>query len=219
MELTKENYYEHTEYMSASQFKDFLKCPACAMAKIKDEWQPKKSKRLLLGSYVDETLTGDAESRTKFWDENREDIIQKNGKLYAEFEYANQVIERISKQPLMMKYLNGENQVIMTGKIEGVPVKIKMDSYKPHKFIADLKYMRSLRSPNLFTPMIKYWGYDLQAAIYQEIVYQNTGERLPFVFVIATKENQHIWLWLKYHSLIWMQHLTLLKPELRNLTM
>jgi hypothetical protein len=89
----------------------------------------------------------------------------------------------------MMKYLSGGHQKIMTGEIEGVPFKIRMDSYKRGEFIADLKYMASLRSPNLFEPMVKYWGYDLQAACYQEIVRQNTGERLPFYFIVATKEK------------------------------
>jgi hypothetical protein len=89
----------------------------------------------------------------------------------------------------MMKYLDGEHQVIMTGEIEGVLFKIKMDSYKKGEYITDLKYMASLRSPNLFQPMVKYWGYDLQAAVYQEIVRQNTGDKLPFMFVVATKEN------------------------------
>ena len=93
------------------------------------------------------------------------------------------------EEPYQMHYLSGEHQVIMTGEIEGVPFKIKMDSYKPGEYITDLKYMASLRSPNLFTPMIEYWGYDLQAACYQEIVYQNTGKRLPFFFVVATKEK------------------------------
>ena len=37
--------------------------------------------------------------------------------------------------------------------------------------------------------MIKYWGYDIQAAVYQEIVRQNTGKTLPFYFVVATKEK------------------------------
>ena len=42
MKLTYLNYYSQNankEYMSYSQFKDFLKCPACAMAKIKGEWE------------------------------------------------------------------------------------------------------------------------------------------------------------------------------------
>ena len=64
-----------------------------------------------------------------------------------------------------------------------------MDSFNPEEYITDLKYMASLRSPNLFTPMIEYWQYDIQAACYQEIVYQNTGKRLPFYFDVATKEK------------------------------
>ena len=88
----------------------------------------------------------------------------------------------------MMKYLSGQKQKIMTGKIAGVPFKIKMDVYKKNEFITDLKYMASLRSPNLFDSMVKYWGYDKQGAVYQEVVRQNTGKRLPFFLNIGTKE-------------------------------
>ena len=89
----------------------------------------------------------------------------------------------------MMKYLSGQTQKIMTGTIGGIPWKIKMDSYKPGEFIADLKYLKDFRSPNLFENAIKYWGYDTQMAVYQEIVYQNTGLRLPTYLVIVTKES------------------------------
>ena len=37
---------------------------------------------------------------------------------------------------------------------------------------------------------IEAWGYDLQGAIYQEIVRQNTGERLPFGIIAATKQKE-----------------------------
>ena len=77
----------------------------------------------------------------------------------------------------------------MTGTIAGVPFKIKMDSYKKNEFIADLKYMSSLRSPNLFESIVKYWGSDIQGAVYQEVVRQNTENRLPFFLVMATKET------------------------------
>ena len=43
-----------------------------------------------------------------------------------------------------MKYLNGEHQVIMTGEINKVPVKIKIDSYFKDKCIVDLKCMASM---------------------------------------------------------------------------
>ena len=89
----------------------------------------------------------------------------------------------------MMKHFKSKHQFIMTGEIAGVQFKIKMDNYKPGEFISDGKYMSSLRSPNLFEPMVKYWGYDKQGAVYQEIVYQNTGKRLPFYLDIGTKET------------------------------
>ena len=218
MKLTNGNYYgakANQEFMSVSQFKDFLKCEAMAMAKIKGEYEQPKSSALLLGSFVDEMLTGTKKSQIKFIVENRSEIFQKNSKLskntdeeltcllndyladvfnadnkpYAEIVQALETIEKIKKQPLMMEHFESKHQVIMTGEIAGVPFKIKMDNYKPNEFIADGKYMSSLRSPNLFEPMVKYWGYDLQGAVYREIVYQNTGKRLPFYLDIATKEK------------------------------
>jgi hypothetical protein len=192
MKLTQQNYYgskANQQFMSVSQFKDFLKCPSMAMAKLKGEYVPEKSRALLLGSYVDEMLTGDEDSQLKFITENYDDLYKRGGQPYSDVSQANEAIARIRKQPLMMHYLSGKHQVIMTGEIEGVPFKIKMDSFDPNEYITDLKYMASLRSPNLFTPMVEYWGYDLQAACYQEIVYQNTGKRLPFYFDVATKER------------------------------
>lgn len=192
MKLTQRNYYGQKasqEYMSVSQFKDFLKCPAMAMAKLYGEYEPERGRALVLGSLVDEMLTGTVKSQAKFLEENRSELFKKNGEPYADVEQALETVNRVGKQPLMMHYLGGKHQTIMTGEIDGVPFKIKMDSYKPDEFISDLKYMASLRSPNLFTPMVEYWGYDLQAACYQEIVYQNTGKRLPFYFVVATKEK------------------------------
>lgn len=192
MKLTQNNYYSRSAnlaYFSVSQFKSFLDCEAAAMAELKGEYTPQKGRALLLGSYVDEMLTGTYESQKKFILENESDLFKKNGDLYADVMQAAETVERIRAQPLMMKYLDGEHQTIMTGEIEGVPFKIKMDCYRPGEFITDFKYMASLRSPNLFESFVSYWGYDLQAAVYQEIVYQNTGYRLPFIFDVATKEN------------------------------
>ena len=216
--LTNKNYYSakaNKEFMSVSQFKDFQRCEAMAMAKLKGEYEQPKSSALLLGSFVDEMLTGTKKSQIKFIVDNRLEIFQKSSKLskntdeelacllndyltdifnaenkpYAEIVQALETIEKIKKQPLMMQHFKSKHQVIMTGEIAGVPFKIKMDNYKPNEFISDGKYMASLRSPNLFEPMVKYWGYDIQGAVYQEIVYQNTGKRLPFYLDIATKEK------------------------------
>jgi hypothetical protein len=192
MKLNQKNYFSKEaslEYMSVSQYKAFCKCEAKAMAELNGEYEAPKSSALLLGSFVDEMLTGTKKSQAKFIEDNYSELFKKNGEPYADTAKAMAAIERVKKQPLMMQYLKGQHQKIMTGTIEGVPFKIKMDSYKPGEFIADLKYMASLRSPNLFEPMVKYWNYIAQGAVYQEIVYQNTGKRLPFYLVIATKET------------------------------
>ena len=217
MKLTSRTYYgtkANDYYMSASQFKDFRKCEAMAMAKITGEYESPPSKALLLGSFVDEMLTGTKRSREAFLFENRSELFQKSSKIskmsdkeflsylssesdifcgdnkpYADIVQALDTIERVKKQPLMMKHFKSRHQVIMTGEIAGVPFKIRMDNYKPGEFISDGKYMSSLRSPNLFEPLVKFWGYDIQGAIYQEIVRQNTGKRLPFYLDIATKET------------------------------
>ena len=192
MKLTQANYYSkkaNMAYFSTSQFKDFMKCPAMAMAKLSGEYEEEYGRALLLGSYVDEMLTGTRKSQMKFLEENNSELFKKNGEPYADVQQAIETIERVRKQPKMMHYLSGKHQAIMTGEIEGVPFKIKMDSFDPDEYITDLKYMASLRSPNLFQSMIKYGGYDLQAAVYQEIVRQNIGKRLPFYFDVATKEK------------------------------
>ena len=206
-------------YFSVSQFKAFQKCPAAAMAELRGEFAPPKGRALLLGSYFDEMLTGTPNSQAKFIAENYTELFQKSSKIlsalgklktvkerkdfisgltnifnfdnkpFADVVQANETLECFRQQPRMMHYISGKHQVIMTGEIEGVPFKIKMDSFDPNEFICDLKYTASLRSPNLFTPLIEYWGYDMQAACYQEIVRQNIGKRLPFFFDVATKEN------------------------------
>lgn len=192
MTMNESTYYSkdaNLKYMSVSQVKNFQKCEAAAMAELTGEYTPERGRALLLGSFVDEMLTGTEDSQAEFLTKSRNELFKKNGDPYADVQQATEAIDRVKKQPVMMKYLGGEHQTIMTGEIEGVPFKIKMDSYQPGAFIADLKYMASLRSPNLFQPMIGYWGYDIQAACYQEIVRQNTGVRLPFYFVVATKEK------------------------------
>lgn len=192
MKLTESNYYSQEasrSYFSVSQFKAFRECEAAAIAELNGEYEPERGRELLLGSYVDEMLTGDLESQETFIAANDSELFKKNGDPYADVQRAMEAVVRVKSQPLMMEYLDGEHQRIMTGEIEGVPFKIKMDSYRPGEFIADLKYMASLRSPNLFDSIISYWGYDLQAAAYQEIVRQNTGDKLPFIFVVATKEK------------------------------
>ena len=191
MKLTKRNYFSrkaNREFMSVSQFKAFSKCQASALAEINGKYEREKTTALLVGSYVDSYFEGTLKS---FKNQNPE-IFKKDGTLKAEYLQAESIIERIKKDKLFMEYMSGKKQVIMTGEISGVPVKIKIDSYLPDK-IVDLKIMRDFEAVNDpekgRIPWFEAWGYDLQGAVYQEVVRQNTGLQLPFYLAAATKEK------------------------------
>lgn len=191
MKLTHKNYFSkkaNAEYMSVSQFKSFEKCQATALAEIKGKYEREETSALLVGSYVDSYFEG---TLTQFIEQHPE-IVKRDGTLKAEYIQADAIIERIKRDRLFMKYMSGLKQVIMTGEICGVPVKIKVDSLLPDK-IVDLKIMRDFEnvydSEKGSLPYFEAWGYDLQAAVYQEIVRQNTGKVLPFYLAAATKEK------------------------------
>ena len=81
MTFTEDTYYgqkANREFMSVSQFKSFQKCEASAMAVLKGEYVPERGRALILGSYVDEMLTGTEESRVKFLLENKDELFKKN---------------------------------------------------------------------------------------------------------------------------------------------
>ena len=198
-ELTSENYYSdiaNYEYMSVSQFKDFVGtygkvgCEEYAMAKIQGKFREPNRTALLEGSYVDAFYEGTLD---KFKEEHPEMFTQK-GELRSNFAKAERAIARSMRDPLFQEYMSGEKQVIMTGELFGTKWKIKMDSYHPGKAIVDLKYMQSLTKfgyvPDIgYLDFVRYWGYDVQGAIYQEIVRQNTGKKLPFYIAGISKEE------------------------------
>lgn len=200
MQLTAENYYSqeaNREYLSVSQFKDFvgtygrLGCEFTALEKIEERWENEKSTALMVGSYVDAYFEGTLE---KFKAENPT-LFKKDGSLKAEYVKANEIIARIERDEYFMKYMSGQKQVIMTGELFGAKWKIKIDSFIPDTAIVDLKVMASITDLKWvkdlgYLDFVRYWGYDIQGAIYQEIVRQNTGKKLPFYIAGATKEKE-----------------------------
>lgn len=191
MKLTQRNYFSKKaslEYMSVSQFKAFERCQHSALAEINGKYEREETTALLVGSYVDSYFEG----TLKEFKAAHPDIFKKDGTLKADYTQAEAIIQRIKKDKLFMQYMSGLKQVIMTGEICGVPIKIKVDSLLPDK-IVDLKIMRDFA--NIYDaekgslPYFEAWGYDLQGAVYQEIVRQNTGKTLPFYLAAATKEK------------------------------
>ena len=189
--VTQDNYFAQDtqeQYMSVSQFKTFQKCEFMGMEELRCRYVRPTTTALLVGSYVDAYFDGTLDTFKTY----HPGLFKRDGELKAEYQQADQIIVRIERDAMFMRYMDGESQVVMTGEIEGVPVKVKIDSYHAGKAIVDLKIMRDF-SP-VYVPaqgrlnFIEAWQYDLQGAVYQEIVRQNTGQTLPFFIAAATKE-------------------------------
>lgn len=181
MKLTAENYYSqeaNEQYFSVSQYKDFMKCEAMALAKIRGQYRQPTTRALLVGSFVDSYFEGMLQ---KFMQENPELFTRKN-ELRSEFRKANEIIGRVQADPLFMQFMSGEKQVIMTFELLGHLWKMKMDSYSAGICITDLKVVANFKS-------LPLWRYDLQGAVYQAGVEAVTRERLPFYLAVATKER------------------------------
>ena len=179
--LNQDNYYSqeaNEQYFSVSQYKDFMKCEAMAMAKISGIYKPEITKAMLIGSFVDAYFEGTLEQFKK----DNPAVFTRRNELKSEFRKANEIIARIKSDELFMKFMSGDKQRIMTFELFDVPWKMKMDSYLQGICITDLKIVANFRT-------LPFWRYDLQGAVYQKGVELVDGEQLPFYLAAATKES------------------------------
>lgn len=197
---TEANY----EYMSASQLKAFLGTPgisACeerALADLNGQYVRADNKALTLGSYVDVMLTGTEAEQHEFREAHPEMISSRGptkGQLKAEYRTANDMVARAFADAdnggIFMKALTGEQQKVVTGEIHGHKFKARLDVLGDG-FITDLKTVESVNRRYYndgYWDFISWWGYDMQGAIYQELVYQNTGNRWPFYIAALSKQT------------------------------
>lgn len=210
MNLNESNYFSQEasqHYMSASQLKRFMLCESLALAEIRGDFIREETTSLLVGGFVDAHFSGTLSQYTAAHPQ----IYTNKGTLRADFQQALELIDFIQADPLMMAMMQGDLQRILTGEIAGVPFRGKLDvllSAKQCRHIAtlypdlaeyllmadgaivDLKIMRDLNA--VFVPgagrqsFIAAWQYDLQLAIYQELI----SQKLPCFILAATKEKQ-----------------------------
>ena len=192
--ISEKNYFSpemNKRYFSVSQFKSFMKCEAATMAEIYGEYRREPTDSQLVGSYVDAWMSCDLDGFIL----DHPEVVKRDGTLKAQFNRADEIINRINRDEVFMDYLDGEHQVIMTAELFGYPWKIKIDSYKPGKVITDLKVMKDFDT--VYVPgegrlsWIGAWGYDIQGAVYQRIeqIVSGRDDPLPFVLAAVTKEK------------------------------
>lgn len=175
MELTADNYYSqeaNLEYMSVSQYKDFVKCEAAALAKLNGSYTDMKHEALLVGSYVHAALES-AEAFEEFKRCNPE-IYTAKKELKAPFRTADIMIKAVLEDDLCNKVLEGEKETILTAEIFGVMWKAKIDvlSRENGRF-TDIKTVKGIREKywdgTKYVSFIQMYGYDIQMAMYAEI--------------------------------------------------
>lgn len=208
--LDDSTYYSieaNKRYCSASQFKDIHGCPflpgceARAMATINGEYEREVTNALLVGSILDALWENDD---PQYIAERFPDCISSRGatkgQLKSEFQLALKMYQVGLNSKTFCAYMSGNKQTIMVGTIADLPYKIKIDSFIDGKAIVDLKTTKTLdRTERTFVKdsgerltFFRGYGYDIQLAIYREIVRQNTGEILRCYLACVDKEKHPI---------------------------
>lgn len=209
--VTAANYFDpeiEMVYMGSSQIKNFMRCEAAELSRLRGEYITPVTTAMLVGSYVDAHFEGTLD----IFKAQHPELFKRDGNLKAEFSRAERIIDRMERDELYMLLMSGQKQAIRTGEIAGVPVKIKIDSLLDASIcreiarrfpeasgalglcvgaIVDQKVMRSLEDvwdpeERERVPWWKAWRYDIQGAVYQAV----EGHLLPFILAGGTKEEE-----------------------------
>lgn len=182
MKLTGDNYFSleaNARYLSVSQYKSFLACEAKTLAGIKGEYiSTHKTEALMFGSLLHKWNEGE-EAFIQF-QTNNPDLRCKTGKnkgeLKASYKKVYTLIDKINKDKLFQKALEGEKEIIFTTEMFGIDWKICIDSYNPDAgYFTDLKAVASLHDTywnhdyQKHVDFITHYKYDFQMVIYAEI--------------------------------------------------
>lgn len=140
-QLTEESYYSPAAdklFRSVSQLKNtedlcagIRGCEARELARLNGEWEEPTSDALLIGSAVD-AMMDSPEVYQKWKIEHPECVSSRGatkGQLKTNFIHAEEMVDRVRKDPLFMLMMSGEKQKIVTGTIGEEPFKAKLDSF------------------------------------------------------------------------------------------
>lgn len=208
MDLLGEDYYSAAsarQYWSISQYKRFRECEARALAELEGEWEDQRDNTALLVGNMVHSYFESPEAHKKFMDENADAMISKAGKtkgqLKADFLVGQRMIERLESDKQFMEYYVGRKEVAVTGEIEGVEFKGKIDCLNVEKgYFVDIKTTKSdidsmvwvqdeASGRNIQVRWFEAWGYILQMAAYKKMLEEKYGKEFTPVIYAVTKES------------------------------
>lgn len=209
MILTRDNYYTPEAdwaYMSCSQYQGWCECEARQMAKMQGRWVEEPREAFLVGNYFHSYFES-PEAHEAFCRENAGKIyktktvkgeIVVTGK-YAPYVQADQMIQTAEGDPLIRSLIDmpGENEIVMTGTLFGVPWRVRMDRYVPNgRLIIDYKTVANINELK-WDPVVREkvtfldaYGYMMRAAVYSEIEKQTKGKSTDPHFIIIAISKQ-----------------------------
>lgn len=104
-----------------------------------------------------------------------------------DFELVTNIKKSVLSSPKINQMLkNGQAEHTIFWEFEGVKFKCRIDFLSP-KFILDLKSTKDAK-PDSFAKDCINLNYHLQLALYQECVFQTTGNRLPVIIFAIEKD-------------------------------
>lgn len=208
MDLLGKDYYSvdsARRYWSISQYKRFRECEARALAELEGEWEDQRDNTALLVGNMVHSYFESPEAHKKFMDENADAMISKAGKtkgqLKADFLVGQRMIERLEADSQFMDYYVGQKEVAVTGEIEGVEFKGKIDCLNVEKgYFVDIKTTKSdidsmvwvqdeASGRNIQVRWFEAWGYVLQMAAYKKMLKEQYGKEFTPVIYAVTKES------------------------------
>ncbi len=197
--LNAENYYSlemDQEYMSVSQFKEFMNCEAKAYALVTGEIEKADKSAFLEGQMFESIVTGNKEL---FMSQHPEIISTRGattGEIKSEFKKVLNAADKFMQQPFLTNIVDScEKQVILTGEINKVKIKGCLDLFKTSDCsIYDFKCMKDfkeqwIKEEKAYAPWYYVYNYPLQLAVYRELVKQNFGKEPKEIGLIATTKE------------------------------
>ena len=203
MKLNKSNYHDlesNKSYLSASQIKLAMQCESAWAASVRGDYKLESS-GFAEGIWFEKYLTGTDDDIALFQSQNPGMFSSQGatkGQLKSNFMKVGYAIEAVQRQDLLMQIIqNADKQVIMTGEIQGVPVKAMVDLMLPKsKSIYDLKCMANFnRAYSEQAEMYQEWylnyNYHVQMYIYAELARQNglVTDTSKYGLIAASKQE------------------------------
>ncbi len=150
-----------------------------------------------MGNYVHSYFES-PKAHAAFIDENKDELLstrgESKGQLKAPYKVADEMIKVLEEDNFFKQvYAPGEKEVIVTGEINGIPWKGKIDSLvKNDNYFCDLKTVDDIHKRH-WNESDRNWDnfifdrqYEMQMAIYEELIRQTFDvECEPFIFAVS----------------------------------